>query len=83
MTLDKIDPERYWKRKIVGRGDIMAQFNNQVPVIGEKSQYGNTTVPEFKQRGPRHLGGGQPGSAMLNFFPVRTIYSLVKAVKIL
>ena len=52
MTLDKIDPERYWKRKIVGRGDMMSQFNNQVPVIGEKSQYGDPTVPEFKQRGP-------------------------------
>ena len=53
MTLDKIDPERYYRRKIVGRGDLMTQFNNQVPVIGEKSQYGDPTVPEFKQRGPR------------------------------
>ena len=83
MTLDKIDPERYYKRKIVGRGDLMTQFNNQVPVIGEKSQYGDPTVPEFKQRGPRRLGGTQPGSEMLNFYPVPTIYALVKAVQIL
>ena len=53
MTLDKIDPERYYRRKIEGRGDLMTQFNNQVPVIGEKSQYGDPTVPEFKQRCPR------------------------------
>ena len=83
MTLDKIDPERYYKRKIVGRGDLMTQFNNQVPVIGEKSQYGDTTVPEFKQRGPRRLGGNQPGSEMLNFYPMPTIHGLVKAVQIL
>ena len=47
MTLDKIDPERYYRRKIVGRGDLMTQFNNQVQVIGERSQYGDPTVPEF------------------------------------
>ena len=83
MTLDKIDPEKYYKRKIVGRGELMSQFNNQVPVIGEKLQYGDPTVPEFKQRGPRRLGGSQPGSEMLNFFPVPSIYVLVKAVQIL
>ena len=83
MTLDKIDPDRYFRRKIIGRGDVLAQLNNQVPVIGEKSQYGDTTVPEFKQRGPRKMGGAQPGSEMLNFFPVPTIYSLVKAVQII
>ena len=83
MTLDKIDPERYYRRKIVGRGDLMTQFNNQVQVIGEKSQYGDPTVPEFKQRGPRRLGGNQPGSEMLNFYPMPTIYALVKAVQIL
>ena len=83
MTLDKIDPERYYRRKIVGRGDLMTQFNNQVPVIGEKSQYGDPTVPEFKQRCPRRLGGTQPGSEMPNFYPVPTIYALVKAVQIL
>ena len=83
MTLDKIDPERYYRRKIVGRGDLMTQFNNQVQVIGEKSQYGDPTVPEFKQRGPRRLGGTQPGSEMLNFYPMPTIYALVKAVQIL
>ena len=83
MTLDKIDPERYYRRKIVGRGDLMTQFSNQVPVIGEKSQYGDPTVPEFKQRGPRRLGGSQPGSEMLNFYPMPTIYALVKAVQIL
>ena len=83
MTLDKIDPERYYRRKIVGRGDLMTQFNNQVQVIGEKSQYGDPTVPEFKQRGPRRLGGAQPGSEMLNFYPMPTIYALVKAVQIL
>ena len=83
MTLDKIDPERYYRRKIVGRGDLMTQFNNQVPVIGEKSQYGDPTVPEFKQRGPRRLGGSQPGSEMVNFYPMPTIYALVKAVQIL
>ena len=76
MTLDKIDPERYYRRKIVGRGDLMSQFNNQIPVIGEKSQYGDPTVPEFKQRGPRR-------SEKLNFFPVPSIYALVKAVQIL
>ena len=83
MTLDKIDPERYYRRKIVGRGDLMTQFNNQVQVIGEKSQYGDPTVPEFKQWGPRRLGGAQPGSEMLNFYPMPTIYALVKAVQIL
>ena len=83
MTLDKIDPERYYRRKIVGWGDLMTQFNNQVPVIDEKSQYGDPTVPEFKQRGPRRLGGSQPGSEMLNFYPMPTIYALVKAVQIL
>ena len=83
MTLDKIDPERYYRRKIVGRGDLMTQFNNQVQVIGEKSQYGDPTVPEFKQQGPQRLGGAQPGLEMLNFYPMPTIYALVKAVQIL
>ena len=62
---------------------MMSQFNNQVPVIGEKLQYGDPKVPEFKQRGPRRLGGSQPGSEMLNFYPVPSIYALVKAVQIL
>ena len=84
MTLDKIDPDIYWRRKIIGRGDILSQMNNnQVSVIGEKSEYGDPTVPEFRQRGPRRIGGTQPGSEMLNFFPQPTIYALVKAVQIL
>ena len=83
MTLDKIDPESYWKRKILGRGEIMSQFNNRVPAICKKSQYGDPTVPEFRQRCPRRLGGNQPGSEMLKFYPVPSIYALVKAVQIL
>jgi len=50
MTVDKIDPDKYWNRKIIGRGDIITEFNSQVPVIGENSQCGDPTVPEVKQR---------------------------------
>jgi len=56
MTLDRIDLDMYWKRKCVGWGDILTQFNSQVPVIEEKSQYSDPTISEFKQRGPQRLG---------------------------
>ena len=53
MTLEKIDPDKYVNRKIVGRGDLVSQVTNRVPIIGEQSQYGNPTVPEFHQQGPQ------------------------------
>ena len=53
MTLDKIDPDKYWNRKLFGQGDLVSQVKNQVPIIGEESQYGNPTVPDFHQGGPR------------------------------
>ena len=38
MTLGKINPDTYYSRTIVGRGDIVAQVTNQVPIIGEQFQ---------------------------------------------
>ena len=83
MKLDKLDPNRYFNRRLFGRGDLVSQVHNQVPIIGEQSQYGNPTVPEFHQGGPRRLGGSQPGAEKLNFFPHPSIYHLVKTPQIL
>ena len=47
MKLDKLDPDRYYNRRLFGRGDLVSQVQNQVSIIGEQSQYGNPTVPEF------------------------------------
>ena len=66
-----------------GRGDLVSQVPNQVPIIGEQSQYGNPTIPEFRQGGPHHLGGSQPGAEKLNFFPQPSIYNLIKTTQIL
>ena len=83
MKLDKLDPDRYYNRRLFGRGDLVSQVHNQVPIIGEQSQYGNPTVPEFHQGGPRRLGGSQPGAEQLNFFPQPSIYHLIKTTQIL
>ena len=83
MKLDKLDPDRYYDRRLFGRGDLVSQVHNQVPIIGEQSQCGNPTVPEFHQGGPRRLGGSQPGAEKLNFFPQPSIYHLVKTTQIL
>ena len=83
MKLDKLDPDRYYDRRLFGRGDLVSQVHNQVPIIGEQSQYGNPTIPEFHQGGPRRLGGSQPGAEKLNFFPQPSIYHLVKTTQIL
>ena len=83
MKLDKLDPDRYYNRRLFGRGDLVSQVQNQVSIIGEQSQYGNPTVPEFHQGGPRRLGGSQPGGEKLNFFPQTSIYHLIKTTQIL
>ena len=83
MKLDKLDPNRYYNRRLFGRGDLVSQVQNQVSIIGEQSQYGNPTVPEFHQGGPRRLGGSQPGGEKLNFFPQTSIYHLIKTTQIL
>ena len=83
MKLDKLDPNRYYNRRLFGRGDLVSQVQNQVSIIGEQSQYGNPTIPEFHQGGPRRLGGSQPGAEKLNFFPQPSIYNLIKTTQIL
>ena len=83
MKLDKLDPNRYFTRRLFGRGDLVSQVQNQVSIIGEQSQYGNPTVPEFHQGGPRRLGGSQPGAEKLNVFPQPSIYNLIKTTQIL
>ena len=83
MKLDKLHPNRYCNRRLFGQGDLVSQVHNQVPIIGEQSQYGNPTVPEFHQGGPRRLGGSEPGAEKLNFFPQPSIYNLIKTTQIL
>ena len=60
-----INPTKYLETKFVGRGDTLNGIN-QIAVTGETSEFGNSSLPDFHQHGPRKFGGSQPGLEKLN-----------------
>ena len=82
MTLDALDPYRYFYTQMTGRGDLLRALGGR-DIIRETTPLAAPGDPQFLQRGPRRFGGTQPGSERLNFLPQPDIYSLIKADKIL
>ena len=82
MTLNSLDPYRYFYTQMHGRGDILRALGGH-DIIGERTPLASPSDPNFLQRGPRRLGGTQPGAERLNFLPQPDIFTLIKADKIL
>ena len=82
MTLDALDPYRYFFTQMTGRGDLLRALGGH-DIIGERTPLTAPSDPQFLQRGPRRFGGTQPGAERLNFLPQPDIFTLIKADKIL
>ena len=82
MTLDALDPYRYFFTQMTGRGDLLHALGGH-DIIGERTPLAAPSDPQFLQRGPRRFGGTQPGAERLNFLPQPDIFTLIKADKIL